>query len=75
MIFTPPTLGRRWKAKPDAIRGLLESGQLAGFRVGKSHWRITLASVEAYEQGRAQPKPEPKPTRRRRAAQVIEGPF
>ena len=76
MILTPPQVAKRWRSKPEAVRELCERRLLAGFKVGKSHWRITLAAVEAYEQGRAQPQPEPKPNRRRRAAITnIEGPF
>lgn len=76
-VFTPPSLAERWGCKSEAVRALLESGALRGFRVGGKHWRIPLAAVEAYERGERQASPESKRAvgRRQRAAARIDGPF
>jgi hypothetical protein len=59
----------------EAVRQLLDRGQLRGFKVGRCHWRITLAAVEAYERGE-RPQLTPKsPRRRPRVREPIDGPF
>lgn len=80
-VLTPPQVAARWKAKPDTIRKLLETGRLRGFTVSppgtkRARWRITLDAVLAYEAGEFTPVPEPsKPRRQSRRAAVPAGPF
>src|SRR5690606_23405385 len=77
MIYTPPTLADRWHCKADAVRELLASGKLKGFRVGRSHWRITLAEVERYERGETSAPAVETPRQRRRQTrrEIPAGPF
>jgi hypothetical protein len=62
-------LSRRWKIGSDKIRSFLRRGELIGIKVasdpaGRPQWRITQASVEAFERRRSS-APAPKPARRR----------
>lgn len=78
--FTPPEVARRWRCKPDAVRGLLLAGLLKGFTISppgtrRPHWRITLTAVEAYERGE-RPQQVPYSTRQnRRQLAIPDGPF
>lgn len=47
--FTVPELAERWKVHPITVYRLLEKRELPGFKIGKA-WRISAATVEAYEQ-------------------------
>jgi hypothetical protein len=80
-VFTPPEIAKRWKAKPETVRKLLETGQLVGFTVSpigskRPRWRISLNAVLAYEAGESTPAPEPPKARRRSGRVAVPaGPF
>jgi hypothetical protein len=80
-VLTPPQVARRWHAKPETVRRLLESGVLRGFSVSapgtkRPRWRVTLAAVVAYEAGETAPATiAEKPHRRRKRTAVPTGPF
>jgi hypothetical protein len=80
-VLTPPQLATRWKAKPETVRRLLETGQLRGFTISppgtkKRHWRITLDAVLAYESGDStSAQAQPKQRRRLVRAEAPVGPF
>lgn len=48
-IYTVQELAERWKVHPITIYRLLESRELPGIKIRKA-WRISAATVEAYEQ-------------------------
>ncbi len=74
-IYTPPEVARRWHCKPDTVRALLTSGKLRGFKVGRSHWRISEAAVLAYERGEAPAVETPRRRRRQQPRSIPSGPF
>lgn len=47
--FTPETLADRWEVGADFVRRLLKNGDLQGFKLGGTLWRIPVSAVEAYE--------------------------
>ena len=47
--FTVPELAKRWKVHPITVYRMLERKELPGFKVGKKGWRISAATVAAYE--------------------------
>jgi hypothetical protein len=67
--FTARSLAAYWKVSVNKIRKWLASGQLVGVNLatnpaGRPQWRITAASVEAFEARRTS-APTPRPARRR----------
>lgn len=52
--FTPETLGREWGVSAEHIRGLIRSGDLAHFRVGRLI-RISAAEARRYQERDVQP--------------------
>jgi hypothetical protein len=70
--FRVADLRLRWKAGSDKIYGFIRRGELVAVNLatnvtGRPQWRVTAASVEAFERRRSS-APPPKPARRRRAA-------
>ena len=56
ITYSPRTLAARWsvdgsKVSEARIRAMLRRGELRYFRIGKSGYRITAATVEEYERG------------------------
>jgi len=47
-IMTPDEVAARWRSSPGAVRKLLRTGALKGFRVGTA-WRVKREAVEEYE--------------------------
>ena len=47
--YTVPELADHWKVSPFTVYRLLERRELPGFKIGKV-WRISAATVTAYEQ-------------------------
>jgi hypothetical protein len=80
-VLTPPQIAARWKAKPETVRRLLETGQLHGFTVSpigakRPRWRVTLDAVLAYEAGDSLPLPTKAKSRRRSTVVAVPaGPF
>jgi hypothetical protein len=80
-VFTPPQLAARWKAKPETVRRLLETGQLAGFVVSpvgakRPRWRITLDAVIEYENSGKPALTKQKKSRRQSIRDAVPtGPF
>ena len=48
-IYTVPALAAKWGVSTTFIYGLLQSGELPGFKLGGKLWRIRSDDVEAYE--------------------------
>ena len=74
--FTVADLCARWRVGSDKIYGFLRRGELIGVNVatsiaGRPLWRITLESVERFEQRRTS-APPPKPQRRRRRPEMVD---
>jgi hypothetical protein len=70
--FTVADLARRWRIGEDKVRAFLRRGELAGVNVAanlaaKPQWRVTVDSVEKFEQRRSSAPPPPRARRRRRA--------
>ena len=60
--YTAATLAERWGVSSTHVYNLLQSGELAGFKIGSKLWRIKPEAVEAYEQRHAEPElPLPDP--------------
>lgn len=60
--ITVAALAERWGCSDTFIYGLLTSGQLEGFKLGKKLWRISPEAVERFERGQsAQPQAEEAP--------------
>jgi hypothetical protein len=80
-VLTPPEVAKRWKAKPETVRRLLETGQLCGFTISppgtkRPRWRVTFDAVLAYESGDVAKAPDTAARRRRPARmKVPSGPF
>ena len=51
--YTVPELAAYWKVSPFTVYRLLERRELPGFKIGKT-WRISAATVRAYEETQRQ---------------------
>jgi hypothetical protein len=57
-VFTPHQIGERWGCDAKTVRGMLNSGILKGFKIGKKLWRIRIEQLEEYELCRDGQSPE-----------------
>jgi hypothetical protein len=48
-VFTPDQIGERWDCDAKTVRGMLNSGILKGFKIGKKLWRVRIEHIEEYE--------------------------
>jgi hypothetical protein len=46
--YTPESLGERWSCSPEAVRKMLASERIKGFKLGKL-WRIPAHEVQRIE--------------------------
>ena len=76
--LTPKEVAVRWRCKPDKIRALIRSGQLAAFDVsmtpgtGRPRFLIDFADLIAFEERRRVHKPAPSRPRRHKPLGIIE---
>lgn len=73
--ITVAALAERWGCSDTFVYGLLTSGQLEGFKLGKKLWRISPDAVERFEQGQSSPpqaeaSPADKPDTDSQAARI-----
>lgn len=53
--FSVKTLAEHWGCSSKHVYGLLSSGDLHGFRLGRNLWRISADEVRKYESENTQP--------------------
>jgi len=45
-VLTPAEMAKALRVGHGIITGMLRRGELEGYRVGRRHWRITLAEAQ-----------------------------
>jgi excisionase family DNA binding protein len=80
--LTPRQVADRWACSPRHVRRLCAAGELRAMRLGLDAWRISIESVEAFEQARTSttpaaatetPKQEASRSREVQPATVVDG--
>jgi hypothetical protein len=74
--FTPRTLGKRWRCRPETVIAKIRRKQLAAFNLGlrsRPRYRISFEAVREFEAGRVeQPPPATRRSRRTRDDGVVK---
>ena len=75
--YTPDEIAERFGVSPETVMAWLRAGELGGLNVSRSanskkpRYRITSASLAAFEAARAVTPPAPRAARRKQAGDAV----